>query len=571
MGFECGHYLVEMNAPAESLIIRVKTLVEPKQAMAFYTKLRIDDADLRRPLLVPYFPSTKSTRNQIAATIHRFGCKMPQVNKDYATLFFEFSQIFIRNYWSDILVDSDVPEWQDFLDRTSYSGARKAYFTDLLNKMYDINRDPLIVTPFVKNVCTPAPKHARGINSYCDESKVILGPICQAVDKKTFTKDVYVKGTDPSGWSKRMRNLFGNSPIFNTDFTSMEAHHYGQYARVVNYWMMHMLRGLSGARHLRRLISRMILGTNDIKFQSIVVQICQRLMSGAFWTSSGNALLNFLFIMFMTAVIKCGRTTAEVLTSWALKNTMGLFEGDDGIFPQLAPKSAYMAIVKEMGLKLKLNEYPDFTRAGFCSITCTSNDRNVRDPIKTLRSFFALPMQYAGMRESKQLGLLRARALSYLYLFPTAPVVAPLCHAVLRDTRGHQVVNDVAVQRYLLPGLDVSDPSFQKQMRVKQNISIVERELVAEVFHVSVTDQLLIEKSFDSPPPYICNLEQFATANDIYHSREFITDNLEEWIRPSLRYKYEHVENVLNSGQVKIPRSVYRPDRLPIDTFHGVI
>lgn len=534
MGYESGHFVTKMNEPAETLKITILPRKNEKtqRPSGFYCDIRVNEKGLSIPVYVPFKASGNSLRNELAATIHRFGCKMPRVESDTQEDFRAFCRLLIPKFWTDTVQEQDVLGWGDFLKTTNYPGARKSYFTRLLNGLYSLDEKTCVVKSFIKDEEYSEPKNARAINSYCDSSKVILGPVCHAIDKKTFAKKVFIKGMDIKNLPQRMSDVFENHQVYNTDFTSMEAHHQGVYAYVIYFWMMHMTRHLTGSRWLRAFLARLTLGCNDIKFRHIRVQIIQRLMSGAFWTSSANGVLNFLMISYLSARCKFPDAPLDFIVDWVLKDFVGLFEGDDGLFPVYAPEKEYAKLITKMGVRLKLEKKNNYSEAGFCSMTCTTIGTIVKEPFKTLQNFFILPMKYCKAKKSIQYGLLRARALSYLYLFPSAPIVSALCHAVLRDTKSYTARFDLAVQSYFMRHETDLIQRKEKELRQRVEIRPEERLCVQNNFNIDIGTQLEMEKSFDSPAPYQLHLLPYCSRDRIWYASNFVTFNPDAWISP---------------------------------------
>lgn len=564
MGYESGHYKVKMNKPDPNMKIIVRKFVSPDRPMGFYCDIRINDLFLNIPTYIPFKAANNSTRNELAATIHRYGCKMDPIDDVVGEEFVAFCRLLIPKYWTDTVHDDDVLGLDDWLKKTNYPGVRKSYFTRLLDGLHTFDERTCEVESFIKDEEYSEPKNARAINSYSDESKVILGPVCHAIDKKTFQKDVFIKGMDIKNLPDRMKQKFGTQPLYNTDFTSMEAHHRGIFAYVIYFWMMHMTRHLTGCRWLRTFLARLVLGLNNIKFKWIRVQILTRLMSGAFWTSSANAVLNFLLISYMSAKCKHPKASVDELVQWVLKDFTGLFEGDDGLFPVYGSKEQYEFYIKKLGLRLSLEYKIDYTRAGFCSLTCSSEGTIVKDPLKTVQNFFVLPMKYSGAKKSVVYGLLRARALSYLHLFPTAPIVSALCHAVLRDTKSYHARFDLAVQSYFMRGESEKIVGLEKELRVRKDVSLNERILVQEVFKVDVQQQLVIEKAFDSPAPYKIDLLHLSDINRVKHVANFLTFDPRTWAPPKLEHTHENLKPFLKiHNDVRFERGTLKRGQLP--------
>lgn len=362
------------------------------------------------PDLAPFFPSLRSVQNEYYASIHRFGCKMPEIDVRCGVK--EYAIEFIRNVMSPPTTMKSFDEW---ITESDYPGSRKRYFCELRSKIDFLKRRHLVVESFIKAEGYEEPKNPRGILSYTDETKVVLGPICQAVDKAMFSLDYFVKGRDPKTWPGLLLDRLGENCVICTDFSSFEAHHRGLYADVVKFWFRHMTSKIVGSRHLLRLILAMVGTRNKIVFPCSKVEIDERLMSGALWTSSSNGLLNLMIMSFLVLRTKFPDCPARDL--WRMREHFrGFVEGDDGI---CVAEAIPERLIESLGVRLKFEYHKDFSTAGFCSIYCDRSSLEcVRDPKKILRSFFYIPIHLQKSRPGTVLSYLRAKALSYKYLSP---------------------------------------------------------------------------------------------------------------------------------------------------------
>jgi hypothetical protein len=196
---------------------------------------------------------------------------MPGYNGDEMKLFTEYYREFIALAFQP-LRDDEVPGFKQWLDHTSYSGARKNALIKLREEILCHDGKHFAVKSFIKDEFYSEPKNPRAINSYTDESKTLLGALFHAIDKKTFATRFFVKGSNPKTWPQRLEELFGNMPVLTTDFSSFEAHHWGALARVPYYWALHMIRDLTRVCFLRDMVAVMMLGVNEVAFNRIRVK-----------------------------------------------------------------------------------------------------------------------------------------------------------------------------------------------------------------------------------------------------------------------------------------------------------
>jgi len=346
----------------------------------------------------------------------------------------------------------------------------------------------------------------------------LLGPLCHAVDKRLFkTFPAFVKGSDPTTWPDKMLKLFGESPVIATDFSSFEAHHRGIYSEIVSFWMEWSLSSIEGYNLEKSLIHFLIRQVNEIDYRGITTHVKERLMSGALWTSSSNGLLDFLLMSFMCVFSQNPLATPDELVLLS-EDWRGLVEGDDGI---CADEGFDESLIPRLGLKLKLERFPHFSRAGFCQIYCDPfAGFTVKDPKKVLQNFFALPLECENWRLSKVSGYFRAKALSYKYLFGNAPIVGPLMDWVLSRTRDH------APMEYRLHLLqDVPKDKILQCWKNKAVVPDAARYLVGEVFGLPPQFQLDFEASLDD------------RSDVIFFDFPFVTEEMRVYARTHLRSK----------------------------------
>jgi len=429
-GYVEGDYPVELNSPDKGLVIMPRVKNERRDPVAFIGKFCI--VDLSSSLDASFlWPDTQSAANQVTASIHRFGCEMPKPKTQIKDEFVIFARNLLK-FVLDPLTPDELLTNEEWLAGAPYSERRKEQLRRLR-----LNGDALTVMAtrvksFIKNECYAKAKAARAINSPDDITKAFLGALIASIDRKTFSLPFFVKGTNPRDWPEKLKELFGPNPVCETDFTSFEAHHHSFFAEIVNDWLQYMCRDVADAA-TKRLISFMVTGINDIVFKHLSVKILGRLMSGSMWTSSGNGFLNFNIVSFLTLKAKYPELPPDVLATKVFE-VRALFEGDDGIFEDVGQSEDMAA---ELGLKLKFDRVGFYGDASFCGIVCSPEcDNVVTDPLKILCKISFLDKKYINAREGVQLGLLRARAMSYLTCFSDTPVVGVLCKHICDLTRG---------------------------------------------------------------------------------------------------------------------------------------
>lgn len=480
-----------MNKPSHTLSIKVRKEIFSHSIVGVYRELYFTEPGLGIPTLVPFKPALRSHLNEMAASIHRYGCQMPNIHA--GRQFVAYARAVIKKIFTPV---QQVCSWDEYIANTSYSAKRREYFTQLRERTDEITASTRRVKAFIKDEGYASAKNARAILSPSDESKVILGPIVHAMDKATFELDCFVKGSNPSTWPARLREKFGEDPVYCTDFSSFEAHHRNAMCDVVWAWMDHMTHHLQGFKPHRTLMRAMVYSRNEIDFPCTGAAIDQRLMSGALWTSSSNGVLNLMTMSYLSLRGQHPSLDgAELAAKWCDFN--GLVEGDDGICAAVSPIDP--EDIKRIGAKLKIEREDSVDVAGFCSnYFDMASLTTVRDPYKVLMNFPVLQKELADAKKSTHLGMLRAKAMSLKYQAPDCPVLGPLADAVLRLTAGHDVRHARARLDQHARGILDAATSDKMRLRTPAQITPTSRMLVEKLFKMDVACQLELEKKFET-------------------------------------------------------------------------
>lgn len=464
--------------------------------VGFYGPVSINDKNLGIPIS-PYMYAKKSDCNKIAGIVHRFGRSMPDRNA-LQDKYHRFAIGFIDQYVPKLTRD-DVPSFDEWLQYSTYSKHRKDSLRETRDEMSHVTRDMCNSKSFIKDEGYGEMKNPRIINSPSDYFKVIIQPLQKAADEKMFHDPVmskwFIKGTDPRTWVERMENTFGGAKVINTDFRSFECHHRGVFAKVIWHWQMHMYRNLFVSRAHKNLIHKLILGTNVNKMGNVSATIDETLMSGVAWTSSGNAVLNLTINCFLALEEMFPDLEPEELVAKA-HLFIGLFEGDDGVFINVGQRDER---AKELGVLLTFKKTQDYSTAEFCSMVVPRGETALSyDFRKAIQNFSILPVKYAGANDSVCKALVRAKAMSYKYMYGSSPIVGELALKLLEMTSGIDVsgVLDVLDDRKriivdkFLEGVHSSKGALLRERPV---ISWAARCNYAEVFGISPEQQLVLE------------------------------------------------------------------------------
>jgi len=504
-----------------------------------------------RAQLVPFAPDTKHVFNQIAAAINRFGRDMPLPSDRMAAKFRAFAKHFLsRNFRK--CEERDFISFAEWLDRGCYS---KAKIKTLLNEYLSCIMKGATTKPGVETCSSEShlkcedyqePKHPRAINSLSDFLKLLVCTICKAVDKATYDSHWFVKGVNPSDYPAFLKDKFASRPVVETDFTSFECHHRDIYIEILyEYWFEDRLTGIIDEHNLA-LIKSVMLGISTSHFKNIKVQIPQRLMSGALWTSSSNGVLNLLIMAFYWAQSLHPEMPPEEQSELATNEFNAVLEGDDAISDDFPENPA---ILEELGVLLKLEKAQSFGLASFCGCVCDESALTaIYDPVKFLRCFqFHQPVKEGGQCRADPI-VVRSKALSYNFVYGSNPVIGAVCQWMLRHTRGSNTPVYTKNIPYRLQGVDFTkvDASLPKREPTDG-----EREVCHIIYGITPARQMEIEKIFKSGGPNLdIDLSDLQTEFDKSHSEKFLV--YEDVVHIPIVAPPE-IEDILRTGSLGLP------------------
>lgn len=530
---------------------------------------RITHPGLSIPDLAAFVPDLQCPLSATAAMCNRVGRDMPCSSTSRGAevsaamgKFKSYASTFIKKHFPQITED-DVPSFDQWLDGSGYPGSRKRALRRLWADLKSVVPDHCKNKSFIKSEIYSTFKCPRAINSYTDESKVYLGPLMYAVDHAIFhgtsngpseTSKFFVKLTNPKTWPSRLAALFGDDPVVMTDFTSFEAHHRAEFAEIGATWIEHVISGLDDNR--KNMIRRMVLGVNVCEFKEITFKLDQTLMSGALWTSSLNGVLNLLAMSYLVSRTALGPDAdAETLVAWTMRHYRGLHEGDDGICSLVGTcvEKIDQHLINSLGFNLKIDYHKHYAEGSFCGIMSVSGSTDiVCDPIKIMRTFGYFDMKYSTSKKTKLLALLRARAMSYLHLYPNAPIVSALMWKVIQETKGiderSAVVHDmwkrkqieVAIEHFKVSEANL--PHVPPELRMAVQRSFGNGLLTSERQEI-IEEQIYAAKGLN----FKLDLSDFAVDSDTDAVDRFYVQTDEFYDEPAMGQN-QHIVDICNNG-----------------------
>lgn len=455
-------------------------------------------------------PDITCPKTQLAGALHRFARPMPEIDPGLVEEFRQFARNWCRDTFSPLPPETtfSLEEW---LQGTSYTDEFKRNLRDVHTEMCaeggywsslkTRNRN-MDVHMFTKDESYTEYKHARCINGRVDAAKVFMGPVFKKLEEVLFDHPHFIKKVPvrnrPSYIATRLE---GPGSLMAVDFTSLEATLQPVLMDVEVDFYNYMLSNTTVAHDAKRFFEQVLKGTNIIDGKFITMAVVSRRMSGENNTSLGNGFFCLLITLF-AYYKQCGIDYHRI-------KSVG--EGDDGLFKSPTGAHPDAPFYRRLGAIIKIERHDQASTASFCGMIYDEEElANIADPHKVLANFGLTSHTYACSKTAKQLGLLRAKALSLAYQYPRTPIFTALARAALRWTKGRDsaaVPHILRDQRYKWSLEDLkrfkdAPGDIIKQLRFETeqlgNPGPRTRQLMEEIFNVSVAKQIEIENYLDS-------------------------------------------------------------------------
>lgn len=398
---------------------------------------------------------------------------------------------FVRSELPKLLIpleantDISVSYW---LQEAPYTLSRKEELASL--DIDEVNKpfEHVKCKSFIKDEHYFEFKHARTINPRDDFFKVYSGPIFHAIEKRVFEQPVFIKKVPlPDRPQYIMDHVYSAGSAYQiTDYTSFESSFTAPFMKACEIQLYrYMTQNLPGGREWCDVVEKVLTGPQELRFKNALVRTVAGRCSGDMCTSLGNGFSNWMLMLYCAYVQNLG-------------TLHGVFEGDDGLCRFSSGRVVDSALLSSLGFTVKMEIVNSISDASFCGLLFDEHDRQqVGDPMEFLARLGWTTAKYLGSRRSTLLALLRSKALSGLYQYPSCPIISVVCRRVIDITRG------ISVRRLLdRKGLSVWDRERLKQAELFddlcQPIGIGTRELVCRKFGVSIDEQLLLEEQLVS-------------------------------------------------------------------------
>lgn len=306
-------------------------------------------------------------------------------------------------------------EWLTAKKKTYDSSKLEKYRVGLLEETFaSTHRDC-----FMKAETYTKAKAPRSIQSGSFRTKGLLGRYMTPIEDKLFKLPQFVKKIPYRQRPQYIEEyLAGYGYIYVLDYTSFECSHSRKVFEAVEYpglWQRMAQKYPEFEKLLTANIRRgVVLKDMAGVFRVSGVKDCR--FSGDMQTSSGNGFVNSVLCEFILA----------------LNDTAGKYvvEGDDAILVSRDPLTN--VDLSSFGFDLDIERKPSLGACGFCSLYWTTSMVPFDDPLGFLMNIGLSSACPAGASVQVRQELLNAKCLSYCYASSAAPIIGPICRALMQ-------------------------------------------------------------------------------------------------------------------------------------------
>lgn len=401
----------------------------------------------------------------------------------------------------------DDCSFNTWIEGANYSETKKAKFRRL-RKEYEqgllSSTDLRIyhIKGFIKNESYPEFKPPRCILARSDEYKIIVAPIIKMIEKIVFNSINsngychFIKKIPVPERPKYILDNIGYNEGFVddqyafkrryliADYSSYESGFKREFMEKCEFIMYEFLVSQVDSKDFLEYLGA--LKNNNLVYMSCAkMKLVGRRMSGEMNTSLGNGFSNLMKLLHSFEKFNC-------------QDVRVLVEGDDSLCSYIGPMlpqhefESYGFIVKMKYLTL-----PNL--ASFCGqIFDIESLTVIGDPIKIILNFSWCNMAYSQSSDEVCYGLLRARAMSIFYQFVGCPILQAFSLSMLQYVSKYDIVIDKTMDSYKK---QILVAAMEKMPSVRQ-VEMTSRITMFDVFGITVSDQIRIEKYFEKEYPF---------------------------------------------------------------------
>lgn len=422
-----------------------------------------------------------------AGVCKRIATKLPEFDPNELRKLQKFTARWVRQNLQPLSADIDL-SFETWLAKTNYTESRKASLREKWNKNPDMDdRKYHACKCFMKDETYTEYKHARGIFSRTDEWKCYYGPYIKAIEEQVYKLPWFIKHVPVADRPQYVMDfLYRADAIYSaTDYTAYESSFRKEIMNAVSFELYrYTMKNVPTFPNFLKMMS-VISGKNECYFKNFSFTVEATRMSGEMDTSLANGFTNLMVFLYLCKKKKCGEVKMVV-------------EGDDGLASTASNTFPTSEDFASLGFDIKLELHSTIETASFCGIVFDAKDKiNVTNPLEAIYTVGWLPERYKNARESLKLSLLRCKAFSLAYQYPGCPIISEYAQYILRFTRKYHAGSLNLLKKNVFNSYerDLYLKAVSCESKApKKDTGIGTRILVANLYGISVSDQLEIER-----------------------------------------------------------------------------
>lgn len=461
----------------------------------------------------PYAASKSQPHMILAAARKRLLCRMPIGSGPTYEAFGNFVLKFLKAHFTPFPPFTREQRDANFDDWLSHYN-KPLHRKEVLKKLRyppgggppaDLTERDFRCKSFIKKEFYEAPKVARFINSRSDNFKVQVAAMTHLMEKEIFYGPLspwFVKGKPSSLQPSMIMGMAHFPHFFATDYTSFEAGFSPLVCQCAERAMEHFFleNNPEDLAIFDRVYEQGCYAREEIlEGKDYRIKVTGTRMSGEMWTSLGNGFTNLMTFLF---VAHSKGYYPDHFPLYPECPIAILIEGDDGLFGMRHADLSH-ADFEKLGWWIKIDHTTDISKTSFCSNYFSPKTlHQLVAPEAAIRVFYTFDAKYYNARISFQRGLLKAKAMSLLCSGPHSPITSYLARALLRLIPEKTDISDYTdFSLYELDQIELDLP----HAFVDANTTLDDRLLYSELFGICVSEQLALEKYFES----LQKLEEF--------------------------------------------------------------
>jgi len=421
---------------------------------------------------------------------------LPERDRDVASRFKEFVRVWVKKNLRPLGPECDV-SFDTWLEASSYTRYKKQSLRELYNRTVALGDDDFnpynnFCKCFIKDEAYASFKTPRGIFARKDEFKLRVGPIFKRIEEELTKIDHFIKKIPVNERAAYIYSRFGDISAclgridenlmrcMATDYTAYES---SFSKEVMNDCEMilydYMTCQIPEGKQFMRLIRHVLQGTNDCRFARVRARLQAGRMSGEMNTSLGNGFTNLMLFLFAMEEFGCVDYDC-------------LVEGDDGIGVYVGPQIPD-SFYAQLGFTMKVSYHLTLNTASFCGQIFDFETLTViTDPMKVLLNFSWVNIKYFAMSNKVRMGLIRSKALCLIYQYPGCPILQAFAQRMLTLSEGFSPVIESTSDSWKM---QIVAQAIKNHCPVRL-VSMSSRELMQQVFGISILDQVILENYF---------------------------------------------------------------------------